>query len=140
MKVKVQVVIESESGESEEVEEVAALERGALQTEELGLTLAEAKSLLHRVQQAMVAQQVHRHLAEHSHCSACGKPLGRKGRHTLSFRTLFGKLRLESPRCYACACRRGPEKQSSSPLAELLKQRTARERVSESSSRGPAGV
>lgn len=75
----------------------------------------------------MVVEQVHSHLAEHLYCSACGKPLGRKGRHTLSFRTLFGKLKLESPRYYACACRRGPEKQSSSPLAELLKERTAPE-------------
>lgn len=49
MKVKVQVVIESESGESEGVEGVAVLERGTLQTEGLGLTLAEAKSLLHGV-------------------------------------------------------------------------------------------
>lgn len=46
MKIKVQVVIESESGNQEAVEEVACLERDALRAADLGLTLAEAKSLL----------------------------------------------------------------------------------------------
>lgn len=127
MKIKIQVVIESESGNPEAVEEVAVLERGALQAEDLGLTLAEAKDLLRGVQQTMVRHQVNQHLAEHSRCLVCGQPLGRKGKHTILFRTLFGKLTLESPRYYECACQKKPEKLSSSPLAELLKERTAPE-------------
>jgi len=127
MKIKVQVVIESESGSQEAVEEVACLERDALRAAELGLTLAEAKSLLRGLQQTIVTQQVNQHVAEHSQCAACGKPLGRKGNHTIPFRTLFGKLTLESPRYYACACQKEPGKQSRSPLAELLKERAAPE-------------
>jgi hypothetical protein len=127
MKIKLQVVIESESGSQEAVEDVAILERNTLRAEELGLTLAEAKDLLRNVQQTMVTHQVNQHLTEHSRCSACGKPLGRKGKHTILFRTLFGKLTLESPRYYECACRKKPGKQSSSPLADLLKERTAPE-------------
>lgn len=127
MKVKVQVVIESENGESADVEEVAVLERGALRAAELGLTLAEAKKILRRVQQSMVTQQINEYVAEPSRCSACGKSLGRKGKHTLSFRTLFGKLTLESPRYYECACQKKPAKKSSSPMAEILKERTAPE-------------
>ncbi|MGH9436028.1 MAG: ISKra4 family transposase, partial [Terriglobia bacterium] len=127
MKVKVQVVIESESGEPEAVEEVAVLDRGALRTEDLGLTLAEAKDLLRGLQQTIVTHQVNQHVAEHSACSACARPLRRKGKHTISFRTLFGKLTLESPRYYACACQKRPERLSLSPLAELLKERSAPE-------------
>jgi hypothetical protein len=127
MKVKVQVVIESEGGDPETVEEVAVLERGALRPAELGLTLAEAKNLLHNVQQTMVRQQVHQHLAEHSRCSGCGEPLRCKGRHIIPFRTLFGKLTLESPRYYQCPCQKEPGKPSRSPLAELLKERSAPE-------------
>ena len=51
MKVRIQVVIEAEDGESEKVEEIVRLERGTLRQEELGLTLAEAKVLLHGMQQ-----------------------------------------------------------------------------------------
>jgi hypothetical protein len=50
MKVKIQMTIESEAGEPEWVHEVAQLERGALRTEALGLTLAEAKSILGTLQ------------------------------------------------------------------------------------------
>lgn len=58
MKVRIQVVIEAENGEPEKVEEIARLERGALRPEELGLTLAEAKVLLHGMQQAVVTEQI----------------------------------------------------------------------------------
>jgi hypothetical protein len=95
--------------------------------DDLGLTLAEAQNLLRGVQQTMVTQQVADHLAQHSRCSACCKPRSRKGKHIIPFRTLFGTLTLESPRYYECACQKNSRKQSSSPLAELLKERTAPE-------------
>jgi hypothetical protein len=57
MRLKVQVIIESESGEPEAVQEVATLERHTLRPETLGLTLSEAKALLQEVQQAMVTHQ-----------------------------------------------------------------------------------
>jgi hypothetical protein len=49
MKVKIQVVIESDDGRIQDVEEVACLKRGMLTAEELGLNLAEAKQILHNV-------------------------------------------------------------------------------------------
>jgi hypothetical protein len=49
MKVKLQMVIESEDGRAREVEEVACLKRATLSPEELGLTLAEAKQMLQSV-------------------------------------------------------------------------------------------
>ena len=42
-------------------------------------------------------------------------------------RTLFGKLRLDSPRLYHCECCSKEERRSFSPLAELLPERTAPE-------------
>jgi hypothetical protein len=59
MKVRVQVIIESDSGEQACIEEVASLRREALQLEDLGLTLAEAKAMLAGVQRTMITAQAH---------------------------------------------------------------------------------
>ena len=50
MRLTVQVVIENEAGEREDVAAVVTLTRGALCPETLGLTLAEAKTMLEGVQ------------------------------------------------------------------------------------------
>ena len=55
MRVRIQVVVESESDAAPLVHEVATLERDGLQPEGLGLALAEAKDLLRGVQETMVA-------------------------------------------------------------------------------------
>ena len=57
IKLKLQLIIESDSGETEMVQEVTELERYALRPETLGLTLPEAKELLQEVQRAMVTHQ-----------------------------------------------------------------------------------
>src|SRR5437763_1548745 len=102
MKLKVQVIIESDSGETEAVQQVAELERGALQPETLGLSLSEAKALLQEVQQAMVTHQSARYVNQHLACPECGRVRSQKGKHQIVFRTLFGKVQLESPRLYHC--------------------------------------
>jgi hypothetical protein len=56
MKIRIQVAIDAEDGDGEKVEDIVQLERGALRPEELGLTLAEAKAILHGMQQALVAE------------------------------------------------------------------------------------
>ena len=61
MNVKIQLVIESEDGRVQDVEEVACLKRGTLTAEELGLNLAEAKQILHSVQQSLTTQQIREH-------------------------------------------------------------------------------
>jgi hypothetical protein len=128
MRLKVQVIIESESGEAEVVQEVAKLERHSLlRPEDLGLTLSEAKALLQEVQKAMVTHQSTRYVTQQSSCPQCGKIRSQKGKHQLVFRTLFGKLRLESPRLYHCGCCSNEGHRSFSPLAELLTERTAPE-------------
>ena len=57
MKLKLQLIIESDSGQTEVVHEVTKLERRSLRPETLGLTLSEAKELLREVQRAMVTHQ-----------------------------------------------------------------------------------
>jgi hypothetical protein len=124
---KVQVIIESD-GETEVVQEIATLNRGRLQPEELGLTLAEARDLMQGLQQTMVTRQIVEFSKDNIRCSSCGKPRYRKGKHEIVYRTLFGKLKLESPRYYECRCEER-NKGSVSPLAELLKERTSPELI-----------
>ena len=63
----------------------------------LGLTLAEAKQLLARVQQAVVAAQTHQHAVRRPDCSACDG-----GCHVNDWRlrqvaTLFGGVTMRLP-------------------------------------------
>ena len=127
MKLKLQLIIESDTGEAEMVREVTKLERYALRPETLGLTLSEAKELLQEVQRAMVTHQTTGYVTQQTHCAKCGKIQSRKGKHEIVLRTLFGKLRLDSPRLYHCGCCSKEEYRSFSPLADLLTERTAPE-------------
>jgi hypothetical protein len=127
MRVRIQVVVESESDAAPLVHEVATLERDGLQPEGLGLALAEAKDLLRGVQETMVAAQVAAFEAQQECCPDCGRARRRNGRHEIVYRTPFGKLRLDSPRFYACPCQEAAPRASLSPLAERLPERTAPE-------------
>ena len=127
MKLKVQVIIESESGEAETVQEIAKLDRQSLRPETLGLTLSEAKALLQEVQQAMVTHQSAEYVTQELASPDCGRIRSQKGKHQVVFRTLFGTVRLHSPRLYRCGCCGKQAPRSFSPLAELLPERTAPE-------------
>jgi hypothetical protein len=94
MNVRIQVVIEAENGKPERIEEIARLARGSLRPEELGLTLAEAKALLHGMQQVLVAEQVADYLAQFKTCPDCGARRTRNGQHAIVYRTVFGKCDL----------------------------------------------
>ena len=126
MKIKVQVVVESESKEYELLETISQLERGSLRPEELGLTLKEAKDLLKGIQQVMVKTQTEEYLEQQSLCPSCGEKRRRKGSHRIAFRSLFGKLRLRSPMLLHCECE-SQKPHSFSPLAKLLSDRIAPE-------------
>ncbi len=128
MKIKVQVVIESDRGDTQVVENIAYLERGALRPEELGLSLAEAKDLLESAQRTIAEQQVAEYMEQQTHCPCCGKKRLRKGEHNpLVYRTLFGKLRLPGVRFFHCGCQPPYATRTFSPLAQLLTERTAPE-------------
>jgi nucleotidyltransferase/DNA polymerase involved in DNA repair len=107
MKLKIQVVVEDEEYSTTPIiiEEVACFERKEeLSLETLGLRLEEAKQILAAVQKKLVETQVKNYLTNHQQCSHCHKALKGKDRQPLTFRTLFGKLKLDSPRFYSCKC------------------------------------
>jgi len=126
MKCRVQVIMETEAGE--QVQEITCLERNTARLEEVGLTLAEARSLLAGVQKAAVEQQIAEHLAVHQSCPHCGQTLLHKGSHQITFRTLFGNLEVQSPRLFHCPCQ-AHEVRTFSPLAALLPEHIAPERL-----------
>ena len=110
----------------EHLEEVARFERGELQAGNVGLALAEAKSLLASVQRTVVDQQISAWVKKRARCESCGTDLRHKGHNTLVLRTVFGKLKVDSPRLYYCSCQERA-RTSFSPLSELLPERTAPE-------------
>jgi hypothetical protein len=126
MKIKVQIVVRSDEGQTEVIREVAQLERGGLRPETLGLSLAEARSILAGLEQSLVEQQVAEFIAQERRCPRCGQQRACKGHHPLVFRTPFGKLTLDSPRLYRCRCESEALK-SFSPLADRLPERTSPE-------------
>jgi hypothetical protein len=58
MKLRLQLLIESDTGEILTTEEVAQWERHSLRPEAVGLTLADAKQILSNVQRTVVQEQV----------------------------------------------------------------------------------
>jgi hypothetical protein len=112
-------------GETPVTAEIASVVRGDLDPGSVGLHLSEARLLLERLQGAMVDAQVVEFLGGASRCPDCGAQLSRNGSHRILYRTVFGRLRLDSPRFYPCrACSGG--RQSASPLAVLLEERSSR--------------
>jgi hypothetical protein len=96
MRVRIQVVIESDKGEVQDVQNVFELHRGKLKRERLGLTLEEAKATLEGVQSVLAARQVEEYVEAQQHCPLCDQQRRQKGQHGIVYRTLFGRLRLES--------------------------------------------
>src|SRR5262249_53511453 len=102
------------------------IEREQLDPGTVGLALSEAKDILAALQEALVSEQTTSALAERVPCPHCGAPRRHKDVRTIVLRTLFGSLRLASPRRHHCPCR--PQRtRAFSPLAALLSERTTPE-------------
>src|SRR5437588_59056 len=126
MEITVQITVKSEAGEPELIQQVAHLQRGTLQPDNLGLSLTEARSILAGLEQTMAQRQAAEFVAQECRCPQCGRERACKGHHTIVFRTPFGKLTLDSPRLYRCPCE-PPGPKTVSPLAERLPERTSPE-------------
>src|SRR4029453_8070520 len=100
MKTRIQITIETELGQH--VEEIACWERHGHRPEDIGLTLAEKKTLLTAIQKILVEQKIAEYLEAGRGCPECGKPRGKKGSHTVTLQTLFGNLHIDSPRWNHC--------------------------------------
>ena len=130
MRVRILLQTAPDDGEFGAAEEVATFEKGADRLEEVGLSLAEAKALLGDLQHRLVGLQAAAHVERHRRCEACGKRLRAKGGYPIVFRSLFGDVRLASPRFHRCRCDRGRTGPATlSPLKDLLSDHVAPERL-----------
>ncbi|MGU7771741.1 hypothetical protein ACV229_16415 [Burkholderia sp. MR1-5-21] len=88
--------------ESDPVDEgdgvLAVIERPDLSLTELGLTLAEGRTLLAKVQTELISKQVQRWLAGQTHCESCGAALSHKDSRSTVLRTVYRKVAVKSPR------------------------------------------
>ena|SRR6266496_88193 len=121
MKVSVQVIVhpDDDTEASPVVREVFTLERDDLAPGTLGLQLAEAKDLLAAVQDTVVEQQATAAISKQVACPHCGRARRHKDTRTIVVRSLFGTLRLASPRWWHCDCR-DQSARTFQPLAGLL--------------------
>jgi hypothetical protein len=125
MLVRIQVIIEP-AGETPVTAEIACIDRDDLDAGSIGLHLSEARLVLEGLQGAMVDAQVTEFLGRASRCPDCGSHLSRNGSHRIIYRSVFGKLGLDSPRFYSCGACSG-SRRSASPLAALLVERSSPE-------------
>ncbi len=126
---QVRIVMELIGDDGEEIgrEIIADMTKITTGAEDLGLSLAEGKALLAGLQQKMVETQVNLWLAENRETD--GRRLRHKGYYPVTFHTLFGDVRLRSPR-YALPeseGRNGPG--TVSPLRQLIPDHIAPERL-----------
>jgi hypothetical protein len=128
MKLSVQVIVhpDDDTKTAPVVREVLSLDRDSLAPDSVGLRLGEAQDLLAAVQDTVVEQQVQRAIAEKTACPHCGRNRRHKDTRSILVRSLFGVLRLPSPRWWHCDCQQQPTR-SFQPLAELLPERTTPE-------------
>ena len=126
MKVTVQVVLHADDDSQMVVREVFTLTRGALAPDTVGLQLQGAKDLLAAVQDTLVEHQVNTALSAQIACPDCGIPRPHKDSRRIVMRTLFGTLRLDSPRWWHCPCSPRAAR-TFSPLAAILRERTTPE-------------
>jgi hypothetical protein len=119
--------LEARSGWGEvETIEVGRLERrvSGLTAEELGLTLAESKTLLGELARLVLQTQVEEFVTCDRVCGSClGLRRVRDGR-TRKIQTLFGTITVDAPRISACSCSsQGFVDVSWSPMTDLLPDR-----------------
>ena len=90
---------------------------------EIGLVLAETKTLLAKLQASMLCGQVAAYVVHHRVCAACGVLQPLKDRRTRRLLTLFGTVEVEAPRFKLCRCRPSApmvEARTISPVCALL--------------------
>ena len=125
MKIEIRLRIDTGDGAPHD-DEVLVLDKPYDQLEQIGLSIDEAKSLLARLQERIVAAQAHAFAAEHHHCKECSASLRSKGKTIIRFRTAFGDVPITSPRLHRCACDTATAR-TFSPLADLFREHVAPE-------------
>jgi hypothetical protein len=126
VKISVQVVVDPEDGSAPVTQQVTTIARDGLSMAEAGLMLAEAHEILAGIQHHLVDAQARAAVQAQRSCPACGRTRSRKDTRHIVLRSLFGTLRLESPRFKACSCT-DQVAATFSPLAAALPGRTTPE-------------
>jgi len=129
MRVKILLQITDDDGTAAIAEEVAAFEKVTERPEDLGLSIAEGKALLAAVQQRTIDAQVVSWMEPHRCCEACGQRRRSKGSHPVVFLTLYGDVRIASPRLHRCPCQSTNGPATVSPLRALIPDHVAPERL-----------
>jgi hypothetical protein len=108
---------------------VEVVERQDGSVANLGLTLAEGRALLAKVQSILVSKQTEGWMASQVACNRCGSMSAHKDSRLIVMRTVFGKVKVPSRRLWACGCagKPGEGRRSVSPLCSALPQRVTPE-------------
>lgn len=108
---------------------LAVIERRECDLGDLGMTLAEGRSLLAEAQSVLVSRQARAWMSEHMKCKRCGISLPHKDNRLVVLRTVFGKVKIASPRLWSCSCapRPGAPRRTTSPLGRALPARVTPE-------------
>ncbi len=127
MRARIILEIIDDNGELIAMNQVADLNKKTKGAEDLGLSLLEGKALLAKLQQHMVETQVDLWLRDKGILDGCH--LRRKGSYPITFHTLFGDVRLKSPRFYLPVTRGTNMPTTISPLRQLIPNNIAPERL-----------
>ena len=131
MRIAILLQITADTGAVGATEEVVALEKVTERPEDLGLSIAQAKTVLSAIQRRTVTAQTAAWAEQHRRCPTCGEQRRSKGSYPLVFRTLYGNIQLNSARLHRCPCQGvdGPATVSVSPLRDLIPDHVAPERL-----------
>jgi hypothetical protein len=129
MRVRILVQITADDGAAGAAEEIAAFEKITERPEDLGLSIAEGKALMEAAQQRVAAAQVASWTERHRCCETCGARRHSKGSYPVVFLTLYGDVRLCSPRLHRCPCQNADGPATVSPLRTLIPDHVAPERL-----------
>jgi len=129
MRIRVLLQITSDDGVAAPAQEIAAFDKATERLEDLGLSIAEGKTVLAAVQSRTVKAQVSAWSGRHRLCAACNRKRYSKGSYRVMFHTLYGDVELDSPRLYRCPCQKADGPATVSPLRDLIGNRVAPERL-----------
>jgi hypothetical protein len=127
MKISIQIIIDHENSEPVVTKPITEFRREDLAAGTLGLTLDESKLLLKNIQSEFVCWQVEQYICKYKSCDQCHKELKVKHYAKITYRTLFGKLKLSNPRLYTCSCDKENKQKSFSILSSVLTERISPE-------------
>lgn len=132
MKVTIRVEITTDWDETETFE-IGQLERPyrQLEPDKVGLSLAEGKDLLHRLQQVVVAAQAEEVCLLRRFCTRCHRFLELKDRRIRKVDTVFGTVSFRSARIVCCPCESPLQLEYPySPMTEFVPERATEELLS----------